>query len=166
VHIAIPRTGDPRAGCRCSSSTSSSSDRAPAGKCQVGGVLDGPVNAPVDSEDEDRRQTIVRRRWLLPWLENMVSGLQGYPACDPSSPQPPRRTAPTANIAAAEDFIRGPLFLAGIYFGAPAVNAALCSGDKAADASSPATDHRGISSDGRGSGLMSRPTGDQSSIAR
>jgi len=110
------------------------SDRSPEGKGQVGGFWDGRWNdAQWDSEDEAIvDKTIGAASEWLPGLENMVESSRVYRWRHGVLNSRPGSYRDLHKIAAAQDHADR-VFLAGDYFGGPSVNAALCSGEKAAE---------------------------------
>jgi oxygen-dependent protoporphyrinogen oxidase len=109
-------------------------DRSPAGKGQVGAFWDGRWNdAQWDSEDEAivDKSIGAASEWL-PGLENMVESSRIYRWRHGVLNSRPGSYRDLHKIAVAQDDANR-VFLAGDYFGGPSVNAALCSGDKAAE---------------------------------
>ncbi|HTK64994.1 MAG TPA: FAD-dependent oxidoreductase, partial [Pseudonocardia sp.] len=110
------------------------SDRSPEGKGQVGGFWDGRWNnAQWDAPDEAIvDKTIGAASEWLPGLENMVESSRVYRWRHGVLNSRPGSYRDLHKIAAAQDHANR-VFLAGDYFGGPSVNAALCSGEKAAE---------------------------------
>jgi len=110
------------------------SDRSPEGKGQVGGFWDGRWNnAQWDAPDEAIvDKTIGAASEWLPGLENMVESSRVYRWRHGVLNSRPGSYRDLHKIAAAQDHADR-VFLAGDYFGGPSVNAALCSGEKAAE---------------------------------
>jgi oxygen-dependent protoporphyrinogen oxidase len=109
-------------------------DRSPAGKGQIGGFWDGRWNdAQWDSDDDAIvDKTIGAASEWLPGLENMVESSKVYRWRHGVLNSRPGSYRDLHKIAATQDSAQR-VFLAGDYFGGPSVNAALCSGDKAAE---------------------------------
>jgi oxygen-dependent protoporphyrinogen oxidase len=109
-------------------------DRSPAGKGQIGCFWDGRWNA---DEWETDDAVIVDKsigaasRWL-PGLEHMVESSQVIRWRHGVLNSRPGSYRDLHELAAAQESADR-IFLAGDYFGGPSVNAALCSGEKAAE---------------------------------
>ena len=109
-------------------------DRAPTGRGQIGAFWDGSWNANEWDTDDTVivDKTIAAASQYIPGLENMIEFTDivrwrhGVLNSRPVSYRALHR------IAVAQDSADR-VFLAGDYFGGPSVNAALCSGEKAAE---------------------------------
>jgi len=108
-------------------------DRSPEGKGQVGCFWDGRWNANEWETDDDVivDKSIGAAEEYLPGLENMVEGSQVIRWRHGVLNSRPGSYRDLHMLAVAEDSADR-VFLAGDYFGGPSVNAALCSGEKAA----------------------------------
>jgi oxygen-dependent protoporphyrinogen oxidase len=109
-------------------------DRSPAGKGQIGAFWDGRWNAAEWDTDDDVivDKTIGTAEEYLPGLENMVEASQVVRWRHGVLNSRPGSYRDLHKLAVAQDSAMR-IFLAGDYFGGPSVNAALCSGAKAAE---------------------------------
>jgi protoporphyrinogen/coproporphyrinogen III oxidase len=109
-------------------------DRSPAGRGQVGAYWDGRWSAEHrDSPDEDIvADTLAAVSAYLPGVEDAVEFTEVVRWQEGLLNSRPGSYRGLHRVAAAQDQARR-VFLAGDYFGGPSTNAALCSGEKAAE---------------------------------